>query len=63
MKKAYLILEDGTVFEGKSVGSEKEIIKALGDMRELEELYTQEELHRAVEVLRYQAAKYKYMFT
>lgn len=26
MKKAYLILEDGTVFEGKSVGSEKEII-------------------------------------
>jgi hypothetical protein len=42
---------------------EKEIIKALGDVRELEELYTQEELHRAIEVLRFQATKYKYMFT
>ena len=29
MKKAYLILEDGTVFEGKSVGSEKEIISEI----------------------------------
>ncbi|MBO5240124.1 MAG: carbamoyl phosphate synthase small subunit, partial [Clostridia bacterium] len=29
MKKAYLILEDGTVFEGESVGSEKEIISEI----------------------------------
>lgn len=29
MKKAYLILEDGTVFEGRSVGSQKEIISEI----------------------------------
>ena len=42
---------------------EKEIVKALGDIKELEGFYAKEELHRAVEVLRYQAGKYKYMFT
>lgn len=41
---------------------EKEIIKALGDRKEFKEIYTKEELHRAEEVLRYQAGKYKYMF-
>lgn len=27
--KAFLILEDGTVFEGKSVGSQKEVISEI----------------------------------
>ena len=29
MKKAFLILEDGTVFEGKSIGVDKEIISEI----------------------------------
>ena len=29
MKKAFLILEDGTVFEGKSIGADKEIISEI----------------------------------
>ena len=29
MKKAFLILEDGTVFEGKSMGADKEIISEI----------------------------------
>ncbi len=41
---------------------EKEIVKALGNMNELEGFYTKEELNRVVEVLRYQAGKYQYMF-
>ena len=29
MRKAFLILEDGTVFEGKSIGAEKEVISEI----------------------------------
>ena len=43
---------------------EKEIVKAAGNLYdEFEGLYTKEEINRVEKVLRYQAGKYKYMFS